>query len=74
MVSKKHCLQKSPGGGGRVFISGPWTILADISLQDLRFCVSDISEYCQHKIAILLQKLLWMQFKQLFVGDTDTMF
>ena len=26
MESKNHCLQKFPvGGGGRVFISGPWT-------------------------------------------------
>ena len=49
------------------------TIVRTISLQDLRLCVSDISYFRQHKITILQQNLLWMQFKQ-FVGDTDTIF
>ena len=57
-----------------VTIQWQWyVLLADISLQNLRLCVSDSSEYCQHKITVLQQKLLWMQFKQ-FVGDTDTIF
>ena len=57
-----------------VTIQWQWyVLLADISLQYLRLCVSDSSEYCQHKNTILQQKLLWVLFKQ-FVGDTDTIF
>ena len=50
-----------------VTIQWQWyVLLADISLQDIRLCVSDSSEYCQHNIKILQQKLSWMQFKQFF--------
>ena len=48
MVSKNHCLQKSPGGGGgggKVFISGPWTIRICFG-----FCPGQISGYVDLKL------------------------
>ena len=50
-----------------VTIQWQWyVLLADIILQDLRLCVSDSSEYCQHKITKLQQKILWMQYVLMF--------
>ena len=54
MVSKNHCLQKSPGGGGgRVFISGPWITVGRFFRSNIIFFSSPLVVSAVSLLAIL---------------------